>query len=402
MVLEARHQIAVPGEIGAVALGAGGSLAAVTVARSGVLLFEIYGETIRPGGSLDLSPSPGRPAGPDLERIWIGFETVAFLDDQTLLVARGVRRWYRADPPRAPVPAEECFTTDLAALCLRTGASLGEFRDSPCDPPWTPPLPIGDGRVLFNPTSTVICVEVPSFREAWRVRRVEGEEIVPPEEGALGDEQAAPNGLAYDAASGILYVLWRVHREAFLQTYRIDPGAHGFTRLGRRSVLRGHEAAGLCLNPDGTGVTGWFLTDQEIVRDDRPPGEQAPPATARLGMLGIFGPDEDRFVEVFSDVDRDFACSPHLGAGADPDGPLVPAGFTVGVDFHYCRPFYLAPGRVAVNTPGGLLLGVDTDSGRAEVLHDFHAPIVALDHHPATRRLLVGCEGGRLALLSWV
>ena len=72
-----------PGEIGAVALGAGGGLAAVTVARSSVLLFAIDDETLRPGGSLDISP--GRAAGPDLERVWLGYGTIAFLDERTLL-----------------------------------------------------------------------------------------------------------------------------------------------------------------------------------------------------------------------------------------------------------------------------------------------------------------------------
>jgi len=48
---------------------------------------------------------------------------------------------------------------------------------------------------------------------------------------------------------------------------------------------------------------------------------------------------------------------------------------------------------VVINTPGGSLLGVDTLTGKSEVLMDQSSPIEDLCVHQQKRMLLVGSKG---------
>ncbi len=75
-------------------------------------------------------------------------------------------------------------------------------------------------------------------------------------------------------------------------------------------------------------------------------------------------------------------------------------GWRYGVEEAESRPFFLDDGRIVLNAPGGRLLGIDPDSGRVEVLHDLGSPVDGLAFHRESRRLLVGCQDGSVALLE--
>ena len=64
------------------------------------------------------------------------------------------------------------------------------------------------------------------------------------------------------------------------------------------------------------------------------------------------------------------------------------------------QPIYLGERCAVVGTPSGLLLRVNTDSGRSEVVHDLQSPIHALQLWPRYRRLVAGCENGALTVLA--
>ena len=64
-----------------------------------------------------------------------------------------------------------------------------------------------------------------------------------------------------------------------------------------------------------------------------------------------------------------------------------------GVDEFGSKPFYLDDRTVVINTPGGILLGVDTISGKSELLKEEWSQIQDLSVHHQKRLLLVGTKG---------
>jgi hypothetical protein len=219
-----------------------------------------------------------------------------------------------------------------------------------------------------------------------------------------------------------------VFNEAFLMRYRLDapPRAFGdercrFVLEARDGVLQGHEPAGLCLNPARDGVTASFQVMDELIdlrgqevsdwtrergrmlglREEREPSV---PRSARLGCLCIFSePDRRRWINLHSEVERDFSWSPYQAV--DGTGSVVTVGYRLsagrmGAGGFMTKPVYLDDRRVAVGTPSGLLLCCNTASGHSEMLYDFKSPINGLQFCRRDRLLLVGCEDGGLNLLS--
>ena len=69
-------------------------------------------------------------------------------------------------------------------------------------------------------------------------------------------------------------------------------------------------------------------------------------------------------------------------------------GIRYGVLDHYLsKPFYLDEQTVVINSPGGLLIGVDTVTGKSEELEDAWSPIQDLCVHAQRKLLLIGTRG---------
>jgi hypothetical protein len=159
----------------------------------------------------------------------------------------------------------------------------------------------------------------------------------------------------------------------------------------------GYDADGLCLRPDGSGVAAWFPIFDALIDVDKA-ASQEPPRIARLGRLGVFSGDEQRFIDVETEAARDLLINRQVTVG--PDGSEVFQGYRIGVDFYEAQPFFLDEHRVLLNSPSGFVFCIDTESGQTEVRHDLGSPIRALDFHRETQRLLAGCEDNSVRLLA--
>lgn len=172
--------------------------------------------------------------------------------------------------------------------------------------------------LLFPGGETVICMDSTSFRELFRL--------------SSNGAQIARNGLAYDALSGTLYVLWADSRETVL--------------LGRLDL---------------------FAEEGERQVEVHAPFERYNWRTRDFQILSVYS--------------------------HNPDAPETEIGIRYAVEEHYiAKPFYLDDHTVVVNTPGGALIGVDTIRGTSEVLEDAWSPIQDLCMHAPRRLLLVGTK----------
>src|SRR5262249_25343253 len=116
-------------------------------------------------------------------------------------------------------------------------------------------------------------------------------------------------------------------------------------------------------------------------------------------------PETDaRFLDVESRLSTDpgaecdFTMVPAFGDG--PDGRATQIGIFFQAEDYHSKPSYLDDHTVVVNTPRGALLGVDTVSGKSEVLMTEFSPIRDLSVHRRKRLLLVGTEAGSFNLLG--
>jgi hypothetical protein len=339
---------------------------------------------------------------------------VACRDEKTLLTLRSAR-----EQPAQHKRWREM--TELIGIDLETGEEVGCHELSSCD--YYPNLvALSRSHALVGRAKTAACVDVATFCEVWQAQMV-GERG-----GSLGvhddpDENAAPGGYVYDSATGQLWVLSGQFNEAFLQCYRLGPGNHSLGRLWRRSVLEGHYPAGLCVNPDGSGVTAsfqimdeladlvgrpvvdWTLAREELIaRRLELAADPPPPRTARLGCLVLYKGSDVRQFDIYSEVARDFTCSPQTTPiSAD---RLVVVGYRLaagsaiaGGDF-MTKPVFVGDRHLVVGTPSGLLRLIDAESGESEEVHDFGSPIRGVEFCPRTRQLVVGCDDGTLAVLA--
>jgi hypothetical protein len=377
------RQVTLPGQILSAAISPGGSLIVVAVEGGRLELFD--GGSLEPRGSLALPEGgEGLPPGTTVEP---NETRMAFLDEQTLLVARAE---YLREPEGSD-GLESPFRTRLLAVDTRSGGLVGEF-DVDGSVLRVAPVPIPPHHVLLSHDGlALICIDTSSWREVCRVGV--GEDADDHDPAVDIEEEIAENGVAHDPHRGLVHVLWRYFNAGLVQSYRFDPDGPRFVAEKRYPVIEGEgaglEAIGLCLLADGAGIAAWFAVFDELARtvDE---GLQVEPRMARLGRLGLLSGDEVRFIDVHSEMERDLLVDPVVRT--DEEGGEVYLGDRVGVDFYEARPIALDDGRVLLNTPGGSLLAVDTRTGRTEALHDFGSPIVSLELHRATRSLLVCCE----------
>jgi hypothetical protein len=205
-----------------------------------------------------------------------------------------------------------------------------------------------------------------------------------------------PNGVVYDQTTGALHVLWRYFDSSYLQSYSLDMGKSAFCRVNRRMVVKGFEGNGLCMSPNGE-LTGWFTVMDDFLDLDKYEGTNLPQRFL-LGRLGILATHGDRFIDVYSDINRDFVYGAQRSV--DETGSVYEPGFRLGVHYSNPKPFYLDHRTVALNTPGGFILAVDTVTGQSRVLHDFGEGICDLAFHRDKGLLAVAAESGQLTLLS--
>jgi hypothetical protein len=381
-------QITLPGQIQASAISPGGDYAVAAVEGDRLVLLDC--ESLVPRGMLALPSGIDRLAPGTTVR---PLETrVAFLDEQTLLVARAE---YVFEPEGSEILTSPSRTR-LLALDTRTGDVRGEFQ-LVASVLRADPVPIPPHHVLLSFNGLVlVCVDASSWREVGRV----GERPEEHDPAVDIEEEIANNGVAYDPHGGLVHVLWRYFNAGVVQSYRFEPAASRFVSVRRGPVVEGEDAAieanGLCVRPDGSAVAAWFAIADAVVGPDEggPPGS---PRTARLGRLGLFSPEGARFLDVRTKMARDLLVSPAVTH--DDEGRAVDLGDRVGVDFYEFRPVFLDGRRVLLNTPGGFLLGIDTEGGRAEVLGDFRSPVLSLALHREKRFLLVCCEDRSVRLL---
>jgi hypothetical protein len=395
--------------LNSVALGANGNLAAVAFHDSELYVYRIVegpqsvdpSEIVNPqvgglleGGSLEecrfLRLSPSWSKAPSGGEIRFGCTQLAFLDEETLLVAREIN----SVGGGSAIPLKERANISLTAVNVERGAMVAEFTDPAFGPILAAPLLIPPKYVLFPATQTAICLDATSFREVFRID-------------ASGEEQICANAVAFDPGAAVLYVLWGEYESSCLQTYRLHPDKGAFEPLERRPVLEGFEGNSLCLRPDGQEVAVW-ATAMEQAMDFREEGRKA--KMACLGRLGLFprrgrAPEADaRFLDVESRLSTDpgtkcdFTMVPAFADG--PDGRATQIGIFFAAEDYHSNPFYLDDHTVVINTPRGALLGVDTVSGKSEHLLAGFSPIRDLSVNHRKRLLLVGTEAGSFNLLG--
>jgi hypothetical protein len=318
------------------------------------------------------------------EGIWPSTK-LAFVGDDVLLVAR------------------EMPQIRVSAFQIATGNIVGGFEDEAYGPMFAPPLLLSTRHVLISAAETAICIDLNSFREVFRIRRLDEDGLAVDEDDFVAGEQVSPNGIAYDSRTGFLYVLWRSFVNSFLQTYRLDLEGNRFERLQRRLVLEGFEGNGLCLSDDGTRIAGWFTTVDETV-DCRTEEGMKMPEMGRLGRLGALSPTQDRFIDVHTKIELHpwLKCDFEIQSAysTDPQGNVTEIGIRYGVESYTPKPFFLDDHTVVINTPGGSLIGVDSSSGASRVLYNVLSPLRDLCFHPGKRLLLLATESGALKLCS--
>ena len=312
-------------------------------------------------------PMPGRHNRPLGAKVRFEHTKLAFLNDETLLVAREVEQ---IGGGRSPPPSED-VNISLAAVDIESGKVVSEFMDSADGPILAAPVLVPPQYVLFPAARTAICLDTTSFREVFRLRTFDEAEAVIGEKRVSSEEHICHNAVAYDSQARILYVLWREYGASFLQTYRLHPEKGNFERLQRRPLFKGEleglEANSLCLRPDGKEVAVWGTDLDGLIDCPSEKGVKVP-EPVRFGRLGILSKKNKRFLDV------------HLK-------------IHYGVDEFGAKPFYLDDRTVVINTPGGVLLGVDTISGKSELLMEEWSQIQDLSVHHQKRLLLVGTKG---------
>jgi hypothetical protein len=246
-------------------------------------------------------------------------------------------------------------------------------------------------------------VDLKSFEESIRIREFDPDGKVLDEDGASGGEQVTPDGVAYDPKTKSLYVLWREFTSSFLQSYPLHPERKAVERIDRRLVDDSPDVAlkgrGMCIDPTGKHVAAWLTTMDEVV-DYRTKNGMQLPATARLGRIGRSGKRGGRFIDVRSAIELHpwLRCDFSVASYTDTNGKEI--GIRYGVGQYEAKAFFLDKRTVVINTPGGILLAVDIESGEPRSLNLIGQPISDLCFHREKRLLLMATKEGVLELCS--
>ncbi|MDR3639469.1 MAG: hypothetical protein P4L84_37055 [Isosphaeraceae bacterium] len=391
----ANRQIRLAGKIDALAFNPGGDRAVVVLDANRLLLVEV--------SDRDLTPREMR-ALPDDRPPWateVSFKEtrVTFLDEETILVVRQLEY----ETSDRSIKGDERRRMLLQAVDAGTGAIRGTFGAGEFTMLGVDPLPVSPRHVLIGRyTKTLALIDTKTWTEVGRLRELDdvydpiGDQAYCPEEGLT------ENGLAYLPGPRLLYVLWGYAFGSALQTYRFEPEAPRFVSIDRSPEFD-QEPYTLCAKADGSAVAVLFSDEclgQNV--DLSASGAYQLPRRTRLGPLLILSGGESRRLDVLSDTERDFLCSKRFAL--DPEGREVLTGVLIAVDGpgvdYKPRMFYLDDRWILLNSPRGLLLGIDTESGRTEVLQDLLVPIRGLAFHPGRRKVLAGCDDKTLTLLT--
>ncbi len=380
----------------AVALSPGGELAAVCFHDRELYVYRIVGppptskRTSRArdeAGSLEeyrfVRLAQSRYNRPPEAEVHYRDTKLAFLDDDTLLVAREIEQ-VGGGSQKTP---EELAHISLAAVRVETGEVVREFTAAEYGPLLAAPLLIPPHYVLFPAGEAAVCLDATSFRQVFRL--------------GYGGGQLGHNALAYDSGTGRLYLLAVEFESSSLHTYLVRPDRGTCEELQKRRVdVDGFLGNSLCLRPDGQEVAVWFTTMEDVVRRRTKKNCLYSGETGLLGRLGLFSEAGDRSLDVHSAFERygwrtrDFQVSSVFGYGPDGAAAVTEIGISYRVDEHYAaKPFYLDDHTVVINSPGGALIGVDTTSGKSEELEDANSPVADLAVHPERRLLLIGTRG---------
>jgi hypothetical protein len=385
------EQIRLEGKIQSVILSPSGSLAAVVVDHNKLLIFDVS------GGTFVLRNTHPLPANrfdaPWASGVTFRESRVAFLDERTLILAWSVDR----DTKDRSIPSEDRRRIALLSVDVDQGDVRGEY-ETEGDAMAGPPLPLDPRHVLFGlHRKTLVCLDVTTWREVSRVRELD--EALDP----IGDESECPeeglttNGVAFIPVTGRLHVLWGYAFGSALQTYQVAEDRSRFVSLSRSTPFD-KEPAALCAKPDGSEIAA-LLSDYGT-KLPLPKQAHVLPRRTRLGALVLTSPNGSRFVDVESDTERDFACWKELAQRSD--GLVQVTGYSIFVEPVNYEPclFYLDERTVAISSPKGYLLVVDTLSGRSELVHDFLSTVKSMVLHAEKRLLLAGCDDQSLSLLT--
>lgn len=381
------------GAVNSLALDAAGRLTATAVDEKRVVVHRIAGDRLATVAEWPLDLDRYRDRW--VEAISPDDTSLAFLDAGTLLVARTIHRW-PGEGKEAPAPR---FLTSLAAIDAESGTYQREWIGRrPGLLLAGPPLPFGPGLIALNLGETGVVLDASTFAELAWLRNFD-ERCVPVDpDDDLGDAQVAPQGFLFEPSTGLLRVLWRRFAESFLDAWRIDPAGGPSRRIDRRPLFHGPpgvalDGAALCEAPGGSGLAAWVTAGDDWLAWDGP----GPPESARLGQLVVVEAGGERVLDVASDFARDFTS--FAQARPDEKGELTRAGYRFSAQSHTPRAFAVDGRRIAVVTPSGLLLGIDTEGGRPRRLFDFEGPLVDLHLHPADGSVVAAGEGGTIRLL---
>lgn len=391
----AHHQIRLAGKIDSLALAPGGDCAVVAQDKNRLLLVNVSEGQLAPGQAWELPAD--RPAW--ATALTIQETRVAFLDDATILVARRVE-FVTED---RSISGDDRRRVLLQAVDAKTGAVRGGFDEHEFLMLGNDPLPVSPGLVLLaRHMKTLALIDTSTWSEVGRLRELdEGYDPVG-DRAFCPEEQLTENALAYQAGPGLLYVLWGYAFGSALQTYRFESGPRRFVSVDRSPEFD-QEPYALAVNPDHSGAAVLLSDECHGRRLELPPGEPyLLPGRSRLGPLYLLSGSETRQFDVVSETERDFACSKRFTL--DDERREVFRGFDIRVDGrslnYQPRMLFLDERRLLLNSPRGLLLGIDIESGRTDVLHDLLSPVRGLAFHPGRRIVLAGCDDRTLTLLT--
>ena len=378
------------GACSSVAVNSLGTTAAVAVANSAVELYDLRKGKLAKVGEIAMSPA--RYGGPQFPTVSFKETQLAFTGEATIALAREVTR-YTQDPS---VPLGEQFLVNVILLDLRTREIVGEYSEPHAMLRGTRPLGMGDQQVLVCGDPSILLVDLATGQKVASVRPsdVPGESIN--EAGEMTDERVSPNGVYYEAKSRVLHVQWRRFNECTLQLYCYDPEHKAFRSVRRFPTISDYEGNGLCVRPSNGSVVQW-VTIMDRLLDLRSEKGNMLPKTAEMGALVADSEASEKRIVVRADIARDFIYRPQVVS--DASGATITVGYRLSIDYYNALPFFWDNQHVVVNTPAGVSLSVNVDTGSTAELHDFQSPITSSHFCSDKGLLLTACEDHCLTLL---
>jgi len=249
---------------------------------------------------------------------------VAFRDNQSIAVAR------IADHTKDKIG--EC--AEVLNVNLKSGKANSRFLDDQTPKLISGVVAVSPRRLLVGHAQAIVCLDASTLEETCRVPLfdADGEPI---EDDVFGEESMAQHAFTWDGRKKLLYAMTGFYDAGVAYCFRLDGRRKQFERKWRRNVIemRPKEhidlpaARGVCLNPGGTGFTGIFdLEDLNLdlvggplggpkaavkaAKELRKAGRVAKLTTARLGWLGIFNESTDEWIQIESEIERDFDGGP--------------------------------------------------------------------------------------------